>query len=280
MRDHDELRVVADGLQIRREPAQVAVVERRLNLVEDVERRAADAVNREQQRKRRERLLTAGHEHHLRDALASRLRADLHAGVLQVVGVGEDELCRAAREQGGEDAAEVVVDRVERADEVVFHARIDDADDLGKAAARAVEVCQLGRQVIVAAAQLLVLLGGIGVDGAHVGDTATQLERILLGGTAVVKLGQRERRLKRHAHILHDGVDGSVDAHLQPALLHTGGRQARVDVIVGVVGGLRPLARGGDLRMQPGRGILRLLGPLLKIVRPATGACGELLEHR
>ena len=172
VRDHDELRVVADGLQIRREPAQVAVVERRLHLVEDIERRAADAVDREQQRKRRERLLAAGHEHHLRDALARRLRADLNAGVLQVVGVGEDELGRAAREQGGEDAAKVVVDRVERADEVVFHARIDNADDLGKAAPRAVEVGQLSRQVIVAAAQLLVLLGGIGVDGAHVGDAA------------------------------------------------------------------------------------------------------------
>ena len=96
----------------------------------------------------------------------------LNAGVLQVVGVGEDELGRAAREQGGEDAAKVVVDRVERADEVVFHARIDNADDLGKAAPRAVEVGQLSRQVIVAAAQLLVLLGGIGVDGAHVGDAA------------------------------------------------------------------------------------------------------------
>ena len=178
-----------------------------------------------------------------------------------VVGVGEDEFGRAAREQGGEDAAEVVVDRIERADEIVFHARIDDADDLGKAAARAVEVCQLGRQVIVAAAQLLILLGSIGVDGAHAGDAATQLERVLLGGAAVVKLGQRERRLKRHAHILHDGVDGSVDAHLQPALLHTGGRQARVDVVVGVMGGLGLLARGGDLRMQPGRGIFAPVGP-------------------
>ena len=40
------------------------------------------------------------------------------------------------------------------------------------------------------------------------------------------------------------------------------------------------LACSGDLRMQPGGGILRLLGPLLKFVRPATGACSELLEHR
>ena len=46
------------------------------------------------------------------------------------------------------------------------------------------------------------------------------------------------------------------------------------------MGGLGLLARGGDLRMQAGRGILRLLGPLLKVMRPATGACSELLEHR
>ena len=127
---------------------------------------------------------------------------------------------------------------------------------------------------------MLVLLGGIGVDGAHVGDAATQLERVLLGGSAIFELGKRKRRLKRHPHVLDDGVDGSIDAHLQPALLHTGRRQARVHVIVSVVGGLCLLARTGDLRMQARRRILRLLGPLLKVVRPATGACGELLEHR
>ena len=85
---------------------------------------------------------------------------------------------------------------------------------------------------------------------------------------------------KRHAHVLHDGVDGGIDAHLKTALLHAGGGQARVDVIVGIVGGLGLLTRGGDLRMQARRRILRLLSLLLKVVRPTTGACGELLEHR
>ena len=44
--------------------------------------------------------------------------------------------------------------------------------------------------------------------------------------------------------------------------------------------GLGLLARGGDLRMQARRRILRLLSLLLEVMRPTTGACGELLEHR
>ena len=172
-------------------------------------------------------------------------------------------------------------DRIERADEIVFHARIDDADDLGKAAARAVEVVPAGppgnRSGCAAASYSW---AASGLMAPMLAMRRRSLNAFSSAAPRSSKLGQRERRLKRHAHILHDGVDGSVDAHLQPALLHTGGRQARVDVVVGVMGGLGLLARGGDLRMQPGRGILRLLGPLLKIVRPATGACGELLEHR
>lgn len=58
--DHDELGLVAQAVDIGRQTAQIRVVECRLHLVQDVERRGSDAVDREQERQRRERLLAAG----------------------------------------------------------------------------------------------------------------------------------------------------------------------------------------------------------------------------
>ena len=52
------------------------------------------------------------------------------------------------------------------------------------------------------------------------------------------------------------------------------------DVVVGVVGGLGLLARGVDLRMQPDRRILRLLGPAASRSRVQRRAlAGELVEQ-
>src|SRR5438552_7875474 len=60
MCDHDELRTLAMAPQQREEPVEVEIVERRPDLVEDVEGARAREEDREQERERRHRLLATG----------------------------------------------------------------------------------------------------------------------------------------------------------------------------------------------------------------------------
>ena len=280
MRDHDELRGVAQAVEVRRQAAQVRVVERGLHLVQDVERRGADAVDREQERERRQGLLATGHERHLRDALAPRLRRHLHARVLQVVGIDEREARGTTGEQHGEYLAEVRVHRLVGAHEVVLHARVDHPHDLGEGAPRAVEIGQLRGQVVVAGLEPFVLLGRVGIDGAHVGDATAQLEGRILCRAAVLKLGNLERAVERHAAVADDGVHRGVHLHLEAPFLHARRREPRVRVVEGAMG--RPSGRAGVVRLgvQPRRRVLRGVRGIFKLARPASRARLELLEER
>ena len=81
------------------EAVQVDVVERGLDLVQQVEGRRPGAEHREQERQRGERALATGEQRQPAHVLARRARLHLDAGVEQVVGVGEEHPTRAAGEQ-------------------------------------------------------------------------------------------------------------------------------------------------------------------------------------
>src|SRR5581483_533992 len=72
VRDHDELRAVGVAAQELDEAADVRVVERDLDLVEEVERARPREEEREEERDRAERLLAAGEEREPRHLLARR----------------------------------------------------------------------------------------------------------------------------------------------------------------------------------------------------------------
>src|SRR4051794_28693867 len=72
VRDHDELRAIRVLPQERDEAADVRVVERRLDLVEQIERTRARQEEREQERDRAERLLAAGKQREPLHLLARR----------------------------------------------------------------------------------------------------------------------------------------------------------------------------------------------------------------
>ena len=82
VRDDDELRAVGEAPQQLDEAADVRVVERGLDLVEEVERARPREEEREEERDRAERLLAAGEQREPRDLLARRLELDLDAGLL------------------------------------------------------------------------------------------------------------------------------------------------------------------------------------------------------
>src|SRR5438067_13885185 len=85
VRDHDELRAVGIPAQQLDEAADVRVVQRGLDLVQEIERAGPREEEREEERDRAERLLAAGKERKPRDALAGRTQLDLDAGLRPVV---------------------------------------------------------------------------------------------------------------------------------------------------------------------------------------------------
>ena len=88
---------------------RLSVVERRLDLVHDVERRRAGPEDRHQHRHRGQRLLAAGQQRQPLDLLAGRAGLDLDAGGQHVVGIGEQQPALAAGEQRGEHLAELAL---------------------------------------------------------------------------------------------------------------------------------------------------------------------------
>src|SRR5581483_437618 len=104
------------------EPADVRVVERGLDLVEEVERARAGEEEREQERDRAERLLATREEREARHLLAGRPQLDLDAGLLPVLlGLCQPQAALAAREERRCDLVEVALDGGERLGE----ARLD-----------------------------------------------------------------------------------------------------------------------------------------------------------
>src|SRR3982750_1394917 len=113
MRDDDELRAVGVAAQELDEAADVRVVERGLDLVEQVERARTSQEEREQERDRTQCLLAAREKRQARNALARRTQLDLDAGLLAFhLGLGQPEPPVAAREERRRDLLEVLADGV------------------------------------------------------------------------------------------------------------------------------------------------------------------------
>src|SRR5438094_7061497 len=90
VRDHDELSSVRVPAQQRDEAADVRVVERGLDLVEQIERTGPSEEQREEERDGSECLLAARQERQALHLLAGRPQLDLDAGLaLLVLGVGQ-----------------------------------------------------------------------------------------------------------------------------------------------------------------------------------------------
>src|SRR6185437_16635257 len=94
VRDHDELGAVRVAAQQLDEAADVRVVERRLDLVQEVEGARPREEEREEERDRTDRLLAAREQGQARDPLARGAQLDLDAllGLLAFgLGLGQPE---------------------------------------------------------------------------------------------------------------------------------------------------------------------------------------------
>src|SRR5438309_4197285 len=114
MRDHDELRALAVLPQERDEAADVRVVERRLDLVEQIERTRPREEQGEEERDRTQRLLAAREKRQPLHSLARRPQLDLDSRLaLLVLGVRQAQAPLAAREERRRDLFEIPLHGVE-----------------------------------------------------------------------------------------------------------------------------------------------------------------------
>src|SRR2546427_3604444 len=128
VRDEDELSVLLHAAQHFYEPADVCVVEGRVDLIEEAERTRLVLEEPEHQRDRGERLLAARQQLDALEALARRLRDDFDAALERIVLVEEREAGAAAAEERAEGFLEVDVDRGERVGEATARRLVDALD--------------------------------------------------------------------------------------------------------------------------------------------------------
>ena len=119
MGDGDEAGVgaLAHFVEQIAEALDVIVVERRVDLVEDADRRGVGQEHGEDERKRRQRLLAAREQRQRLRLLARRLGDELEPGLERIVGFDQLQLGLAALEQGLEQVLKVPVDDLEGRDQ-------------------------------------------------------------------------------------------------------------------------------------------------------------------
>src|SRR5262249_40276024 len=173
--DDDELRPVGEAAQERDEAPDVRVVERRLDLVEQVEGARPREEEREQERDRAQRLLAAGQQRQARDALARRSELNLDAGAVLVLALlGQRETPFAAGEERRSHLREVALHCLERLGEAALDRLYQLAAQVLELVQAALEVLSLLRDVLQAGLLLLVLLARKGVDSAELLTAALQ----------------------------------------------------------------------------------------------------------
>src|SRR5215472_17179333 len=183
VRDDDQLRTAAQLLEDLEQPLQVGVVQRRLDLVQHVERRRAGLEDGQEEGDRGQRALAAGQQRQPLDLLARRPGFDVDARGEHVVGLGQHQPALAAGEQPREDLLELGRGVGEGRREHLLDPVIDLFDHGEQVPPGLLEVLELVGQERVALLEGRVLLQGQRVDLAELVKLA------LRGGGPLLLLG-------------------------------------------------------------------------------------------
>jgi hypothetical protein len=189
VRDEDELDAFRHFFQQRTEAADVCLVQRRVDLVEHTEGRGIQFEDREDQRRRRQRLFAAGHQVDGREALARGARHDGNAGVQQIV-AGQFQARLAAAEQAPELLSEALVDLVVGRPEHGASLPIDLVHGLLQRLQRRDQVVVLFSEVLAALDQAARLFDGGQVDRTQAFDLPVQGRDRLFPGREIGRFRQ------------------------------------------------------------------------------------------
>ena len=157
-----------------------------------------------------------------------------------MLGIGHLQMRLTAREEHGEDLAEIRIDLLKRHQEGLAHLTVDRHGDLGERLACTLQIGQLLLDVIGTALELLVLLHGNLVYGTQVVDLAHKLVELALGGIAIGGSRQHKRLLEHRGAVGRDGLDRSLHLHLELAA-------SDLELVLSRGGGIDPLFGTGDL---------------------------------
>src|SRR5690606_37265953 len=157
----------------------VRVVQWRIDLVEQAERRRIELEDREHERNRGQRLLAAGQQMNGAVPLARRPRHDRHARIEQILAV-QLEIRMPAAEEAREEAAKPLIRLLERFLEARPGFPIDLANRLLEGLERLREILELRVEVLLALGLLLELVDRGEVDRAKALNLALdRLERLV-----------------------------------------------------------------------------------------------------
>ncbi len=235
MGNEQELRRARHFLDHAAETLGIRVVERRIDLVEQAERRRVQLEHREDQRDRGQRLLATGKQVDRRVLLARRLRDDLHAGIEDFL-AGHHQLGPAATEQFREKLPEMAVDRVEGRLQQFARFAVDAADRAFQRFHRLGQVGRLLVEVALALGRRFQFLQRRQVDRAELGDRVGQP-----GDLALQR--RRPRRAARTVEFrLQRSLVGAGLEQLQRKLLSVQGRRLLLQL---------QFADPGAQRLQP-----------------------------
>src|SRR5450759_964080 len=216
VRDEDELRLLGQLHEERREAVDVRLVERGVDFVEDAERRRLVLEDRDEERDGRERLLAAREEADRLVPLARGLRHDLETRVERIALVQQMHRGRAAVEEALEHLAEVEVHGGERLLKALRRREVDRLDRLENLGERRLEVGLLSRQLLEPLALDLVFFECGVVDGAEPLERERARRHVFGQGGFEVFLFHLPLGLAA----LEDGQLARQAAELVPALLH------------------------------------------------------------
>ena len=173
--DHDELGLVREASQRVREPADVRLVERGVDLVEHAERHGPDLEHREQQRHGRQGALTAGEHREGLRLLPRRTGDDLDARRSEVRRIRHRKPRETTAEQLLEPGGERDLECLEGRSELVGDHRVELGDQLARPDDRGPEVGVLRFEAFQSCLELCVLIDRVRIDRTEVVKPPTQL---------------------------------------------------------------------------------------------------------
>ena len=169
MRDDDELGPRGQLAQHPGESQGVLLVQWRIDLIEDAERRGADQEAREDERHRGQRPLSPRQHRDVLQPLAGRLGHDVHARLVGFLILHQNQLGPSPLEDLVEHLVELHLEALERLHEQLPRGAVDAGDDGFQRGDGLGQVFLLGRQEADALLHLAMLVDGHHVDGPQFG---------------------------------------------------------------------------------------------------------------
>ena len=175
MRYDHQLRALSELIHHPQIPGNIDLVKGGIHFVQNIKRRRAAHKHGEQKSQSHQRPLAARQQRKPAYLLVGRLRADLHACFQQIVGVREQQLARAAREQLLEQRRKSFRHIFKSQQELVGYFGVGCADDIAKLVAGSSDVADLRLQEFFALFECAIFLKGQRIDGADDAKLLVQL---------------------------------------------------------------------------------------------------------